>query len=145
MIVSEEDIDLFHASLERASSNPVFLDTFYDSFMSNSSDIPKYFEHTDMDRLKRKLKSSLHMMTLLIDESPGIEMYVAHLSRVHDSYQIPAGMYQVWLDTLIAAAQRCDPLYDSSLEVVWRGVLGKGIAIMAAGVGSHDMQQPKAG
>ncbi|HBE91644.1 MAG TPA: hypothetical protein DDW55_03630 [Gammaproteobacteria bacterium] len=98
-----------------------------------------------MGRLKRKLKSSLHMMTLLIDESPGIEMYVAHLSRVHDSYQIPASMYQIWLDTLIDAARRCDPLFDSGLEVIWREVLGKRIAIMAAGVGSHEVQHPIAG
>ena len=95
-----------------------------------------------MGRLKRKLKSSLHMMTLLVDESPGVDMYVAHLSRVHDSYRIPAALYQVWLDTLIEAVQRCDPLFDRNLESIWRNVLSRGIAIMAAGVGSHASPMP---
>jgi hemoglobin-like flavoprotein len=142
MTVTEDEILQFHASLDRASANPVFLDAFYDSFMSSSGDIAGYFEHTDMGRLKRKLKSSLHMMTLLVDESPGVDMYVAHLSRVHDSYRIPAALYQVWLDTLIEAVQRCDPLFDRNLESIWRHVLSRGIAIMAAGVGSHASPMP---
>ncbi len=144
MDVSENDLAQFHASLDRATANPVFLDAFYDNFMSSSDDIPLYFKHTDMGRLKRKLKSSLHMMTLLVDQSPGVEMYVSHLSRVHDSYQIPASLYSVWLNTLIEAVDRCDPLFNAQMEKIWRDVLGRGIAIMAAGVGSHEAQMPTA-
>lgn len=144
MSVTEQDIERFHASLERASSNPVFLDAFYDGFMSSSTEVPGYFEHVDMDRLKRKLNSSLHMMTLFIDKSPGVEMYIAHLSRVHDSYHIPAHLYQLWLDSLIGAIRRCDLEFDTRLEEIWRDVIGQGIAIMTAGVGQHDDRHPDA-
>lgn len=134
-----EELELFHASLDRASANPVFLDAFYDGFMLRSDEIKAYFEHTDMGRLKRKLKSSLHMMSLLVDRSPGIEMYIAHLSRVHNGYNIPAHLYDIWLDALIDAVRRCDLSFDQRTEEVWRRVLGEGIAIMTAGIGSHDM------
>lgn len=144
MSVTEQDIERFHASLERASSNPVFLDAFYDGFMSSSTEVPGYFEHVDMDRLKRKLNSSLHMMTLFIDKSPGVEIYIAHLSRVHDSYHIPAHLYQLWLDSLIGAIRRCDLEFDTRLEEIWRDVIGQGIAIMTAGVGQHDDRHPDA-
>ena len=113
--------------------------------MSRSDEIRAYFSNTDMGRLKRKLKSSLHMMSLLADGSPGIEMYMSHLSRVHDSYHIPAHLYQVWLDALIDAVRRCDSFFNEQTERVWREIMGRGINIMVSSIGKHHRDIPTAG
>ena len=66
MAVSEQDLVDFHDSLDRASNSGRFMDVFYDGFIASSIDVEKIFKDTDMGRLKRKLKSSLHMMILAI-------------------------------------------------------------------------------
>jgi hypothetical protein len=144
--VSDEDIRLFHASLDRASACPEgdFLGVFYDGFMASSSGVASLFERTDMERLKRKLKSSLHMMTMLADDAPGVEFYVEYLGRVHNRYQITEDMYHAWLDALIVSVRQCDPEFTPGLEQVWRRVLGRGIAIMVAGIGGRASGEPHA-
>ena len=133
MAVSEQDLVDFHDSLDRASNSGRFMDVFYDGFVASSIDVEKIFKDTDMERLKRKLKSSLHMMTMLVDDAPGTEMYIGHLARVHDRYSIPPEMFNVWMDLLIEAVRECDSEFDDSVEAIWRDVIGEGIAIMTQG------------
>ena len=133
MPISEQDLTVFHDSLDRASNSGRFMDVFYDGFIASSIDVEKIFKDTDMDRLKRKLKSSLHMMTMLVDDVPGTEMYVGHLARVHDRYHIPPEMFSVWMDLLIEAVRDCDTEFDDKTEAVWRDVIGRGISIMTQG------------
>ena len=133
MPVTGDNFTVFHDSLDRASSSGKFMDVFYDRFISSSIDVEKIFNDTDMDRLKRKLKSSLHMMTMLVDNEPGTEMYIGHLARVHDRYNIPPEMFIVWMDLLIEAVRVCDQEFDDRTEAIWREVIGKGIAIMIQG------------
>ena len=133
MSISEEDFVVFHESLDRASSSGNLMDVFYYGFIASSIDVEKIFKDTDMDRLKRKLKSSLHMMTMLVDNEPGTEMYLGHLARVHDRYSIPPEMFNVWMDLLIEAVRVCDEEFDDKTETVWREVIGRGIAIMTQG------------
>lgn len=133
MSISEQDLVNFHESLDRASGSGKFMDVFYDGFIASSIDVEMIFKDTDMDRLKRKLKSSLHMMTMLVDNEPGTEMYVGHLARVHDRYHIPPEMFNVWMDLLIEAVRVCDQEFDARTEKIWRQVIGRGIAIMAQG------------
>lgn len=133
MTIFDSDVKLFHESLERASANGAFLDVFYDSFISSSTDIREIFRETDMERLKRKLKSSLHMMTLLVDNVPGSEMYMGHLARVHGHYHIHPQMFDSWLDSLIQAVAACDREFTPQTEAAWRKVIGRGIDIMLQG------------
>ena len=133
MSISEQDLVAFHESLDRASNSGKFLDVFYDGFIASSIDVEMIFKDTDMNRLKRKLKSSLHMMTMLVDNEPGTEMYIGHLARVHDRYNIPPEMFSLWMDLLIEAVRVCDQEFDDRTETVWREVIGRGIAIMTQG------------
>ncbi|MGV6827053.1 MAG: globin [bacterium] len=133
MAVSEQELRIFHESMDRAFASGRFLDLFYDSFMESSEDIARIFAHSDMDRLKRKLKSSLHMMTLVADDAPGADMYLGHLARVHDRYDISAELFQGWLDALVSAVSQCDQQFDESTEAVWRKVVGKGMDVMLEG------------
>ena len=132
MTGTQKDVLLFHQSLDRASAEGTFFDDFYNSFIASGEDVASFFSNTDMERQKRKMKSSLHMMTMLIDETPGADMYMEHLARVHHRYEIPASMYQVWLDALIDTVRKNDPEFSGELEQVWRRVIGKGIEIMVS-------------
>lgn len=133
MCISEHDLSIFHDSLNRASASGRLTDVFYDGFVSSSIDIEKIFKDSDMNRLKRKLQSSLHMMTMLADGIPGTEMYMGHLAKVHDRYHIPPEFFNIWLDVLIEAVRTFDAEFDDEIEAVWRKVIGIGIEIMSEG------------
>lgn len=133
MDISEQDLSIFHESLNRASGSGHLTDVFYDGFIASSIDIEKIFKDSDMGRLKRKLQSSLHMMTMLADGIPGTEMYMGHLAKVHDRYHIPPEFFEIWLDVLIDAVKQFDTEFDDEVEAAWRKVIGKGIEIMSAG------------
>jgi truncated hemoglobin YjbI len=122
-----EDLAAFHESLARASADARFLDTFYDGFMAASPQIAAIFAGRDMAALKRKLGSSLHVMTLAIDRAPGADMYLDYLARVHERFHIAPEMYDLWLDALVSAAAQCDPAFDDRLRRVWHRVVGAGI------------------
>jgi truncated hemoglobin YjbI len=125
-----EALAAFHASLARASADPRFLDVFYARFMASSPAIAAIFAGRDMDRLKRKLGASLHVMTLAIDGAPGADMYLGYLANVHHRLDIPFEMYERWLDALVATAGECDPSFDQALAAIWRDVVGAGIRLM---------------
>jgi truncated hemoglobin YjbI len=125
-----EALAVFHASLARASADPRFLDVFYARFMASSPAIAAIFAGRDMARLKRKLGSSLHVMTLAIDGSPGADMYLGYLANVHHRLEIQPAMYERWLDALVETAAECDPRFDDELRAVWRDVVGAGIRLM---------------
>ena len=131
-----ESLAAFHASLARASAHPRFLDVFYERFMAASPAIAAIFAGRDMARLKRKLASSLHLMTLAIDGAPGADMYLGYLAQVHERLAIPPQMYDRWLDALVATAADCDPGFDDALRAVWREVVGAGIRLMRTDAGA---------
>ena len=130
-MTDKEALELFHASLERATAHPEFLDTFYDRFFRSGEDIEALFSNTDMDRLKRKLKSSLRMITRQVDHEPGVEMYIQHLARLHHGYAIPPAMYQQWLEALIRTASECDAEFNAEIEQAWRDAINPAIEMMA--------------
>lgn len=130
MSVSSSQADAFHASLARASADARFLDVFYARFMASSPAIAAVFSGKDMEQLKRKLRSSLHVMTLAIDGAPGADMYLDYLGKVHTRLEIAPRMYDAWLDSLVATAAECDPQFSAELDAVWRAVVGAGVRII---------------
>ena len=130
-MTENKTLELFHASLDRATANPEFLDTFYDRFFSSSDDVAQLFSNTDMERLKRKLKASLRMITKQVDHEPGADMYMEHLARLHQGYAIPPAMYKQWLNALIRTASDCDPEFNEVTGQAWRDAIQPAIEIMA--------------
>jgi len=130
MKARRSEVRLFHESLQRVDENEEFMDFFYQDFFENATGAKQFFSFIDMARQKRKLKAALHMLVMLVDDSPGAELYMEHLARVHRRYRIPPEMFEVWLDSLVYAVSRTDPLFDTDVETTWRRVLRKGIDIM---------------
>jgi hemoglobin-like flavoprotein len=130
MSAAPSQVDAFHASLARASSDPRFLDVFYARFIGSSRDVAVVFAGKDMEQLKRKLRSSLHVMTLAVDGAPGADMYLDYLGKIHTRLDIAPRMYDTWLDALVATAAECDPQFTRDLDAVWRAVVGAGVRMI---------------
>lgn len=135
-----ERLERFHRSLDRAMAEPGFLDRFYDAFMAISPEIRRVFEDTDMGRLKRKLKSSLHVMTLAVDEAPGADDYLRFLGKTHRRFNLAPAHFELWKGSLLKTAAECDPKFDAEIEAIWSEVIGGGIELMRAGMQSRRAQ-----
>jgi hypothetical protein len=60
----ERDVELFNDSIERCSCKPDFLRRFYTLFLASSDTVAKKFEHADLRKQARLLKTSLYIMML---------------------------------------------------------------------------------
>jgi len=132
-----ERLAKFHRSLDRATAEPDFLDRFYRSFMAISPKIQRIFAGTDMARLKRKLKSSLHVMTLAVDESPGADDYLRFLGKTHRRFELDPAHFDLWKGSLLKTAAECDPDFDDEIQAIWAEVIGNGIEVMRIGMASR--------
>ena len=116
----------FNDSFERCINDPLFLDQFYEIFISSSDDIREMFKETDMGTQKAMLMTSLVYMS---DAHPDL---LASIAEKHDinHLNIKPYFYALWLDSLIAAAKSIDPLFDVNTEVLWRDTLQLGTDFM---------------
>ena len=119
----------FNGSFERCINDPLFLDQFYDIFISSSDDIREMFKETDMGTQKAMLMTSLVYMSDAHKDSPGL---LSSIAEQHDKnhLNIKPYLYTLWLDSLIAAAKSIDPLFDANTEKLWRETLQLGIDFM---------------
>ena len=129
--MQERDVELFNDSIERCSRNPKFLHRFYSLFLTSSDAVAKKFEHTDLRKQARMLKTSLYTMMLASSESER----VAHLERLAQLHSragldIKPELYDLWLDKLVQTVGECDPLFDTETGTAWRRMLQPGIEFM---------------
>ncbi len=125
------DIELFNDSLERCSAKPGFLTRFYGLFMASSETVARKFEHTDLRKQARMLKSSLYIMMLASNESERavhLEKLAKHHGRA--GLAIAPQLYDVWLDQLMVAVEEFDPRFDLQTGAAWRRVLQPSIEFM---------------
>jgi len=127
----ERDVELFNDSIERCCGKPEFLRRFYTLFLASSDAVAKKFEHTDLRKQARLLKTSLYIMMLASDESERI-VHLERLAKLHSRAEldIKPELYDVWLDRLVQAVKEFDPLFDLEIETAWRRVLQPGIEFM---------------
>jgi hemoglobin-like flavoprotein len=130
----ERDVELFNDSIERCSCRPDFLRRFYTLFLASSDTVAKKFEHTDLRRQARLLKTSLYIMMLASDETERI-VHLERLARLHSSagLDIKPELYDLWLDRLLQAVKEFDPMFDPETETAWRHVLQPGTEFMKSG------------
>ena len=88
-----------------------------------------------MERLKRKLKSTLHLVTLAADQSPGANMYMEHLGKLHERLQIQPDFYALWQRSLVDTAAECDPAFSTQARSAWEAVIEYTVALMIRPVG----------
>ena len=129
--MNERDIELFNDSIERCSHSPDFLRRFYTLFVASSDTVANKFEHTDLKRQARMLKTSLYIMMLASGDSERA-VHLERLAKLHSrkALNIKPELYDVWLDRLVQAVEEFDPLIDLEIETAWRHVLQPGIDFM---------------
>ena len=130
----ERDIELFNDSIERCSRRPDFLRRFYALFLASSDTVAKKFEHTDLRKQARMLKTSLYIMMLAGGGSER-DVHLERLAKLHSRAEldIKPELYDLWLDRLVQAVKEFDPMFDLEIETAWRRVLQPGIEFMKSG------------
>jgi hypothetical protein len=129
--MNNRDIELFNDSLERCSAQPDFLSCFYRLFLASSDTVAQKFEHTDLRKQARMLKSSLYIMMLASSASER----AAHLEKLAQSHgraglDIAPPLYDLWLDQLMRAVEASDPRFNAQTDAAWRRVLQPSIDFM---------------
>ena len=119
----------FNESFERCVNNPLFLDQFYDIFLSSSDEVKAIFRNTDMEIQKVMLVTSMAYMTSAYDNKSS---FLSNIAERHNknNLNIKPHLYPLWLDSLIAAAKLTDPLFSIHTEKMWREILQPGINYM---------------
>ena len=121
-----------HRSLKRCNRHPRFLEIFYDRFLSASPVIREKFAETDMKRQRMMLEASLYTSILAADDVPYAVDSMKRIGRLHRDLGITPELYDIWLESLIAAIVECDEAFDEAVEASWRIVLRSAIATMLA-------------
>lgn len=132
--MTEADLEQFNDSLIRCTSNPRFIERFYELFLSSSEAVREKFKDTDFKKQRRVLQASLYMLMLAADGRPETQGHLERLAEVHGprSRNIPPEMYETWLECLVQAVRENDPRFNSQIEDVWRRMMAKGIEFMIA-------------
>ena len=120
------------ASYDRCLEDDRFYDTFYDKFLAKSEEIPPLFATTDFRRQKQMIRMSVRMMVRLGAGEAGTKLAISKLGESHSRRQhnIPAHLYDLWLDALCESIAQHDPDYTPELEQQWRDTMKPGIEMM---------------
>lgn len=139
--MNPHDLEAFDDSLARCYAQPRFLERFYESFLEASPEARAKFAGTDLAQQRRMLKASLVLMMLSTGGKAEGMVHMERIGAVHgkEGHDIPAHLYDIWLDCLLKAAREFDGQANDELMAVWRRVLEPGIAFMKS---RHDRPAP---
>lgn len=135
--MSQDDVAIFDDSLARCYADPRFLERFYEVFLAASPEAREKFANTDLAKQRRMLKASLVLMMLSAGEQPEGQVHMERIASVHSrhGHDIPAALYDVWLQSLLQVVTEFDPEADPEVIAAWRRVLTPGIEFMRS---RHD-------
>ncbi|MBR9912380.1 MAG: globin [Gammaproteobacteria bacterium] len=133
-------IEEFKSSYERILGSSVgfksdtaepFFDYFYQCFLASSPEVANAFRNTNMDAQKQMLKRSL-IYSVGFLASKESYAHMEKMARKHGRHNlnIPAPLYELWLDCMLAAVAKFDPKYDDDVELAWRLALAPAITYM---------------
>jgi len=124
---------LFNMSYQRAISPDFegFFSHFYDKFVNADPKIAAFFSNTDMDRQVRMLMQSMTYITsFAATMEANEEINQIALKHGQNNLDIPAEIYDVWLECLVDTAREHDPEFNPQVETAWRVVMSPGIEYM---------------
>ncbi len=118
--------------MNRCQANPQFLNRFYNKFVIANPAVRKKFAHTDMEDQKMMLHASLYMIGLATQGNRAASMYLDNIAKRHSKadLDIPAELYDLWLETLLQTVSETDDSFDEQTEAAWREVMQYGIDFM---------------
>ena len=126
------------ASFYRCRRDGHFMDTFYDLFLSKSTEIAEKFVQTDFRVQKLMLRQSLLEMICFDRGMSGTHEEIERLGHRHRELSITPDMYSMWLDALCETIRKHDPDYTPELEQFWRQAMLKSINEMISAGASQE-------
>lgn len=132
MQIDENTRRVFEGSLQRCYAADGFLDRFYEIFLASSPKVQEKFLRTDFAKQKAALKASFDAMLRAAGNENTLENLLDYSAQRHSRWQLNIGaeLYDLWLDSLLAAVQECDPEYGPEVQDAWEKVMGTGIKFL---------------
>jgi hemoglobin-like flavoprotein len=133
--VDEKILEQVEDSLRRCNTDPGFLDRFYERFLRSSPKVREKFVGTDFTRQKRMLQASLQLLLVAAqDDGKRPAPYLDEVAARHSASQMAIGaeLYDLWLDSLLAAVREVDPGWSAEVEQAWESVMTVGIAYLVS-------------
>jgi hemoglobin-like flavoprotein len=133
--VDDVTLGQFEESLRRCSTNPAFLDRFYERFLASSPKVKEKFANTDFARQKHMLRASFELLLVAARDETGRPMpYLDEVAARHSSSQMAIGaeLYDLWLDSLLATVRDVDPGWSSAVAHAWEIVMTVGIKYLVS-------------
>ena len=133
-MTDQDDVELVNDSLERCTPQVDFFTSFYERFRNSSDEVAKKFEGTDVRTQTRALRDAFYLLLRAVGGDPEAwqALELRAVRHDHRHLNISSGMYQLWLDSLLATIREFDPKLDDETEAAWRRVMTKGIDFMTA-------------
>lgn len=119
----------FNESFKCCVNDPLFIDRFYELFLSSSGEVKLMFKDTDMETQKAMLHISMAYMTKSHEKKSEILLKIAN-SHNKNNLNIRPHLYSLWLDSLVSAAKSINHDFDNNTEKLWRTCLQPGIDLM---------------
>lgn len=128
-------VTTFDASFARVTAEDApagdFFTRFYERFTETDPRVREAFRFTDMERQKSMIrKSFFYMVSFFASTEPSD--YLQRTAQVHgtDGLEIEAGLFDLWMETLVEVVREADPAFTPEVELAWRVVLAPGLAFM---------------
>ena len=130
--MTENEMQTFHASLERCLGSGDFVIRFYEKLTQASPEIASKFRDTDFEVQKRKLTASLYMVLLMHEKSPEGRVHFERIAQLHgkQAMDIRPELYDRWVDTLVDTVRDYDEDFDEEVERAWRTLLQPAVEFM---------------
>jgi hemoglobin-like flavoprotein len=128
--MQQSNINLFRDSLARVTALDGFFDDFYDHFIAQSDEIAEIFHQRDMAQLKEKLRSTLEMVAQVVDQEPGLEMYMEMLGRTHQRLRIERRHFDMWQAALLDTVATHDEAFSERIGAAWSQVISHVIELI---------------
>lgn len=108
-----------------------FFQRFYQIFSDTEPRVKELFAETEMERQYKMLMESMtYLISYVQADDSGDAIKKTAVMHGRDRLDIPAGFYDIWLESLIETIKERDPEFNDHIEKAWRKVLAPGIDYM---------------
>ena len=132
--VGSDSADDVATSFRRGLMDGHFLDSFYDTILSESEPVAALFAHTDLSVQKPLLRAAIDVMIRYGSGDTDAQTDMERLAKrhAHADLNIDPAYYRVWLEVLCRTLRRHDPEFSPALEAAWRARMQPGIDLMVS-------------
>ena len=118
--------DIFEASYARCTRSPRFIRTFYDSFITNGPDgVREKFSKMNFAKQRISLERAVSVAAAAVSGDRKALQQLEERAYIQrkSGINITAPLYRAWFTTILAAAEKHDPQFNSKVAEAWESVM----------------------